>query len=253
MIKAASTALVVVTASLLAETFGPFWGALITSLPVSAGPAYVFLALSHSDGFIATAALNSFVSVTAVLVYLIAYALAAQRMRMLPGLGGALLAWLAASVLLRAVEWTVPLALLVDAVAFVVAFGIAKRIKIRPEGPRKGMARRWFDLPMRAGMVAGFVLLIVSVADFLGPQATGIASVFPIAMSSLMIILRPRVGAGETAVVALLALQGMIGLAGFMLTLHLTAEKLGTPWALAAGLAVQLGWSGVMWVRRKRA
>ena len=37
--QAVLIALVVVLASALAETSGPFWGALIASLPVSAGPA----------------------------------------------------------------------------------------------------------------------------------------------------------------------------------------------------------------------
>lgn len=45
LIRALTTALLVLSASVAAEMAGPFWGALIASLPVSAGPAYVFLAM----------------------------------------------------------------------------------------------------------------------------------------------------------------------------------------------------------------
>lgn len=47
LVRALTTGLLVVCASTVAEALGPFWGALIASLPVSAGPAYVFLAMQH--------------------------------------------------------------------------------------------------------------------------------------------------------------------------------------------------------------
>ena len=250
--KALSTAAVVVLASVMAEAFGPFWGALMTSLPIATGPAYVFLALDHSDAFISTAALNSFVSVSALLVLLITYALVGQRLRPLASLGSALLTWTLASALLRMVNWTVPWALVEVVASFVIAFRIARHIHVVLPFPRQPMARRWYDLPLRGGIVGSFVLLVVSVADLLGPQATGIASVFPITLTSLLLLLRPRVGAAEAVMVALITLRGMIGLSGFLMTLHLLAIPLGAPWALLAGLGASLVWSGVMLVRRKR-
>jgi len=58
--RALTTAALVVSASVAAEALGPFWGALIAALPVSAGPAYVFLAMRHGPDFIAASALASF-------------------------------------------------------------------------------------------------------------------------------------------------------------------------------------------------
>ena len=51
---------VVVTATVVAEASGPFWGGLIVSLPIGAGPAYAMLALQHDAAFIAASALGSF-------------------------------------------------------------------------------------------------------------------------------------------------------------------------------------------------
>ncbi len=46
-------------ASMVAERSGPLIGALVATLPVSAGPVYVFLALDHDAAFIAQSALAS--------------------------------------------------------------------------------------------------------------------------------------------------------------------------------------------------
>ena len=52
----AVTAAFVVTASIITERSGPVIGALIATLPISAGPSYVFLALDHDAAFIAEGA-----------------------------------------------------------------------------------------------------------------------------------------------------------------------------------------------------
>jgi hypothetical protein len=52
-LRMAITAAFVVTASIVTERSGPVIGALIATLPISAGPSYVFLALDHDAAFIA--------------------------------------------------------------------------------------------------------------------------------------------------------------------------------------------------------
>ena len=51
------SALIVVLASLAVERTGPVIGALIATLPVAGGPAYVFLAMEHGPEFIAAGTL----------------------------------------------------------------------------------------------------------------------------------------------------------------------------------------------------
>ena len=58
-LRMAITAAFVVTASIVTERSGPVIGALIATLPISAGPSYVFLALDHDAAFIAEGALAS--------------------------------------------------------------------------------------------------------------------------------------------------------------------------------------------------
>lgn len=58
-IKMAITALFVSVATITAEKLGAAVGALVATLPVSAGPVYVFLALDHDAAFISASALAS--------------------------------------------------------------------------------------------------------------------------------------------------------------------------------------------------
>ena len=57
--KMAVTAGFVLAATITAERAGPLVGGLVATLPIGAGPAYVFLALDHDAHFIAQSAVAS--------------------------------------------------------------------------------------------------------------------------------------------------------------------------------------------------
>src|SRR5215469_13250369 len=77
--KMAVTALFVSAATIIAERLGATVGALVATLPVSAGPVYVFLALDHDTRFISASALTSLAQNAATAVFVTVYVLAAQR------------------------------------------------------------------------------------------------------------------------------------------------------------------------------
>ena len=78
-LRMAITAAFVVTASIITERSGPVIGALVATLPISAGPSYVFLALDHDAAFIAEGALAS-LPINAATIYLgLTYVVLAQR------------------------------------------------------------------------------------------------------------------------------------------------------------------------------
>src|SRR4051812_27876454 len=72
----------VVTASVITERSGPVIGALVATLPISAGPSYVFLALDHDAAFIARGALASLPINAATILLALTYVLLAQRRSM---------------------------------------------------------------------------------------------------------------------------------------------------------------------------
>src|SRR5262249_38776881 len=77
--KMAVTAAFVVLATSLAERAGAVVGAMIATLPIAAGPAYIFLSLDHAPEFIADSALSSLVVNAANCVFALVYTLLPQR------------------------------------------------------------------------------------------------------------------------------------------------------------------------------
>jgi uncharacterized membrane protein (GlpM family) len=248
LIKAVLTALVVVCAAVLAKARGPFWGALIASLPVSAGPAYVFLVMSHDSGFVAGSALGSLAANAATGAFLIVYGVTVRRLPGWSGLGAAVTTWLAASLAIRQTPWTPAAAGLLNLVVYGAGHFICHDADPTPARPRP--ERRWSDLPLRAVLVATFVCSVVVASSVLGPEATGIAAVFPISLGSLIVMLQPRLGGSASAQLATTALRAMFGFGPALLALHLTIEPWGATRALTTALLVTIAWSGLLLARR---
>ncbi len=252
LVRALTTALLVVSASAVAETLGPFWGALLASLPVSTGPAYVFLAMQHGQDFVAASALSSFAANAANGVFLIAYGVLAGRASPGKSLGAAIAVWLAASLATQQVVWTPLTALLLNLAAYGVGFIVLGVARSARSGPATLVRRRWFDLPVRAVAVAAFVSLVVAVSTALGPGITGVAAVFPISLISLFAIVRPRIGGPASSQLAANALRSMLGFGLMLLALHLAIRPWGTVAAFAVALLAWVSWSAVLLLLRRR-
>ena len=252
LIRAITTALLVLSASVAAEMAGPFWGALIASLPVSAGPTYVFLAMQHGADFVAASALGSCAANAAIGLFLISYGLVAGRLAAWPSLGIAVLAWLAAAFVIQQVAWTARAALLLNLIVYVGGFKLLRALRSREPLPPRPIRRRWFDLPARALAVAAFVTFVVALSSVVGPKATGIVAVFPISLISLIAIVRPQLGERGALLLVADALPPMLGFGMMLLALHIAIPHWGIPIAFTTALLITLFWSGALVLLRPR-
>src|SRR5215217_660089 len=103
--RMAITAAFVVSASVITERSGPVIGALVATLPVSAGPSYVFLALDHDAAFIAQGALASLPVNAATIFMALTYVVLAQRRSLLVSCGSAVAVWIAFASIIRQFDW----------------------------------------------------------------------------------------------------------------------------------------------------
>src|SRR6185312_5737773 len=88
-LRMAIAAAFVVTASFITERSGPVIGALVATLPISAGPSYVFLAIDHDAAFIAQGALSS-LPINAATIFLgLTYVVLAQQQSFAVSVGSA--------------------------------------------------------------------------------------------------------------------------------------------------------------------
>jgi uncharacterized membrane protein (GlpM family) len=250
--RAAVSACVVVAATVAAESAGPFWGGLIVSLPVAAGPAYALLALQHDAAFIAASALGSFAVNAASFVFLAAMALLATRVHWGLALVGGLAAWVIAVLLIRCVDWDVCGAIALNLATILASLAATRSVQRNAGTPPGPLRRRWFELPVRAVMVGAMVGAVVTGSHALGPMLTGMAAVFPVAFTSFALLMLPRVGGDIAAAIMVSALRAMPGLALALLTLHLAAVPLGAGVALAAALVPSLLWSAMLMLMRGR-
>src|SRR5438093_8119995 len=150
-LRMAITAAFVVTASIVTERSGPVIGALIATLPISAGPAYVFLALDHDAAFIAEGALASLPINAATIFLALTYTVLAQRFSVWLSAGAAIVVWLVLATLIRRFDWTLIAGLIVNAITFAICVPLLRPYMHVRKMPL--ITRRWYDIPLRAALV----------------------------------------------------------------------------------------------------
>lgn len=249
-LKMAVTATVVVVTSLVVERSGPFVGALIGSLPIAAGAAYVILALEHPLGFIAASAVGSVAINAAIALFAAAYALLAQRHGLIVSLGTATLLWFAIAALLRAVDWTPLGALAINIVTYAVTIPLTWRYR-SAERPIK-IVRTRFDVPLRALTVAIVVAVVTTASSSIGSFASGMFALFPIILGSAIVIMHPRIGGKVTASMLAHAQLPLFGLGLGYFAVHYLVAPIGVWPALAVGVVVCSAWSGALLLIRMR-
>ncbi len=244
IVRMASAMALVVAASLFVERSGPFLGAMVATLPLSAGPSYVFIAMDHDAAFVAQSALSTLNTNVGTGAFAAVYALLAARVGLAGALAGAYAAW--GSIVLLLVGGGAGPATAVAANVLVYWVGI-RATRLERGAPRPARRpRRWWEIPIRAVGVMVLVAVVVVVGHRLGPEAAGVAAAFPIIMTSLILILHTSVGGAASAATLAHALPGMVGFGFAALALHLTAQPLGSAIALCIALGVCLAWNGML-------
>jgi hypothetical protein len=250
VLRMAVAAAFVVSASFIAERAGPVIGALVATLPISAGPSYVFLALDHDAAFIAQGSLAS-LPVNAATVFLsLTYAWLAQRHGLLLSCGSALAVWLGLATAIRMTQWTLLGGLIVNAAAFAISVPLLEGFRHAERMPP--IMPRWYDIPFRAAMVALLVAAVVTLSGWLGPTISGIMALFPVVFTSLMLILHPRIGGPATAAVIANGAWGLVGFGIAVAVLHVGAVWLGSAIGLSLALSTCILWNLALWWNGRR-
>jgi hypothetical protein len=243
-LRMAITAAFVVSASVITERSGPVIGALVATLPISAGPSYVFLALDHDAAFIAQGTLASLPVNAATIFMSLAYVVLAQRRSVVVSFAVAVAVWLALVVLVRMTDWSLIAGIAVNVVAFAVCLPLVQRFRaVR----MPLITRRWYDIPLRAVLVATLVATVVTLSGWVGPAMSGTIAIFPIVLTSLMLILHPRIGGPPTAAVIANSISGLVGFGIAIAAMHLAALRFGSVIALSLALVICVGWNLGLW------
>jgi hypothetical protein len=100
-------------------------------------------------------------------------------------------------------------------------------------------------------MVAALVAAVIGLSTQVGPAVTGILAVYPIVLTSLMLILHPRAGGPATAAIIAHTILGLVGFSLCCLTARLAIVPFGPTLGLSLALAVSIGVNLAFWAMRR--
>ena len=244
LLRMAIAAAFVVSASVITERAGPVIGALVATLPVSAGPSYVFLAIDHDAAFIAQGALSSLPVNAATIFMGLTYVVLAQGHSLVLSVGSAVAVWVALASIIRQFEWPLTAGLAANLIAFGICIPLLSGYR-HVKMPL--VTRRWYDIPMRASLVATLVAIVVSTSGWVGPRISGIIALYPVVFSSIMLILHPRIGGPPTAAVLANSAWGLLGFGMAIAVLHVAVVEFGSVVGLSLALATCVVWNLTLW------
>lgn len=240
---------VVIAATIAAERAGPLIGALIATLPVSAGPSYFFLAFEQDAAFFSQSALGSLLLNASTAIYATTYVLLSQRNPFIICVPAAMIAWLGSFFLFSNFVRGGSAALLLNAIVFATCFYLVRRYR---DVRMPKIKLRWYDFAFRAGLVGTLIGVILLLNTVMGPIMTGALAAFPIVFTSMMLILHHRYGGPACAAVMANGITGLIGFGIAAYVLHMSVLVLGVPLALTIALCITVAWNlGVFALRAK--
>ena len=248
VLKMAVAAGFVIAATVIAERAGAFIGSLIVTLPVSTGPAYIFIALDHDASFVARAALTSVSNNVPTAFYTATFVIMAQRFGPWLSVAVGLLVWFVMTYLFSQTAWTLTPAIMVNVAVVAVFFFLVRSFR---EVPMPRLPMRWFDLLLRAVLVGVLIAAVVTLSFTIGPEKTGILASFPATFTATMLILHRRVGGKATAAVMAHSLVGLLGFGLCMAVLNLAAVPVGAPLALCLAFLFSISWNAATLLLRR--
>ena len=212
---------------------GRRWGGAVSGwligLPLTSGPLVLVIALEHGRTFASRSAVGSLSGAVAEAAFCVGYAFA-WRLPLLV----ASLAFACAAVVVQ----PIPLVALVA----LGPLGLALALRLLPPfPPRERPARtpRW-DLPLRALVAVGIVVLLSALATTIGARVTGVLAVYPL-YSAVLAAFAHRLH-GRAAAVGVLRglLVGLFSFAAFYAVLAAVLDRAGIGASFAAAVGAAL-------------
>lgn len=237
----------VALATFVGKRLGHRASGLVGSLPVVAAPVLLIFALDRGRAYATDAAEASVLGVASLVLFCIAYGLAAPRMRWPAAVATGWTAFLVATFAFDQVNLPEVLALLVVGGLVLVARPLHERLAHGADAPAAKT-----DLWLRLVITAALVLALTGAARHLDAHLSGLLAPFPIITAVLAGFTHAR-GGGEAANELLAGfVPGLISFALFFAVLSAVMGRTSIAVGFAAATAATLTLHGVLLVRAQR-
>ena len=241
-IKTLFTGAILLAASLAAERSGVLIAAIIVTLPLNAGPGFLFVALDTSPEFLSKGGLASFSATLAVHTFTTAYAWPSGRLKSFwPIWLVALLAWLLISVPLVQLHLSLATAAILVACSFGLSHLLRDRRFDQGSAPTRAVRQVTIKFLIVRALVGGAVVaLTASAAKFLGPELTGLGFAFPVTLTASAWMLYSAYGPNFSAATISNTRKGLVSYVAFCFSLAVLPPHIGNlpAWFAAVGISV---------------
>jgi len=229
---------VILLLSYIAEGAGSRWAGIISGLPTGSAIILYFYALENGGLFAETSALYNISGLAAMQSFIFGYYISDKFFNHPQILGSTfigLLFYFLAAIVISYIHITLFSAFLIGSISlfvFIKLFKTTNVIKIENKKPTT------FTLMLMRAIISGIiVLLITTIAYWVGPQWAGIFSAFPTTLYPLMIIMHRNYGKEFVDSIVKHVPQGLGGLLIYSLIIHLYCKKIGYNLSLLIGFA----------------
>lgn len=179
LFKIAVPPVLVAAMTLAARRWGPVFGGLIMGLPWMTGPVLFFLTFDKGEAFGSAAIVGIQLGVVSIAAYMLAYGAVSSIAPWPFALASGVIGFAAASLVLRHLD----VGLAVAATLAFASLSFALLVLPRPRGPIVPLAAPAWDIPARMAATFTLVAIIMSSADRLGSQLSGIVSTYPVMLT----------------------------------------------------------------------
>lgn len=248
LLKIAVPPVLVALMSLAARRWGPTVGGLLMGLPWMTGPVLFFLGLDKGDDFAVAACSGIEFGVLCICAFMLAYAAVSLIAPWPFCLAAATAAFVSVGLLLQEQTIALPLA----AAAAIAGLVATYLLLPRPRSVAAPAPLPPWDIPARMLTTLALVAIIMSSADRLGPQLSGIVSTYPVILIVINSFTHHQWGV-DAAWRVLRGLTISLGnFVAFFLVAGLTIPLVGLvpAFGLAAGTALATSAMLIAWNRR---
>ncbi len=210
-IKLVSIPVFVSCISIVAHKRGPLAGGLLVSLPVNSAPVLLFLSLEQGNTFASSAAYGMLMAQIPLIIFCLVYSTLCVRLRWLGSFLGSFTVYSVFALFIQFLYFT-------PVIVFMVIFSFVLIIvKLMPPGnliPGRQQALK-LEITFRIVVVTILIFLVTEVAPILGPNLSGLLTMFPIYAATIGASIHNSEGATCSALFLKGVVRGQLALAFF--------------------------------------
>jgi hypothetical protein len=248
LFKIAVPPVLVAFMSLLARRFGPTIGGLMMGLPWMTGPVLFFLSMDRDAAYAVRACTGVELGTVAIAAFVVTYAIVSRVGPWFVCLPSAALAFAGTGVASRRIE----IDLFTATGCAIAALLLAHAVIAKPQAAIPAVRLPWWDIPARMSATFALVAAIMTSAEYLGPQLSGVVASYPVILTVVGSFTHHQLGRDAILRVLRGIALSLIGFAIFFCVVGTFTPTLGLITAFALGAAASISFSGslILWSRR---